>query len=121
MSCGCLQREAASRMCGEKNPNWNPDLTDEERKNGRCYPEYTEWRNNVLERDNYTCQKCGGSSGVHLNVHHIESYNVNKELRTTLENGVTLCADRCHKGFHHQYGKGNNTRDQFNKFMQEGS
>ena len=124
-SCGCVTSEKASaRMLsgactwfGEDNPSWNSDLTDEERQNGRCYPEYIEWRTAVFERDNYTCQKCGGSSGVHLNAHHIESYDVNKDLRTTLENGVTLCSDKCHKNFHHIYGRGNNTREQFNEFM----
>jgi len=116
MSCGCLPSEINSNKRGDKNPNWNPSLTDDYREETRNYPEYHEWRIKVFERDNYTCQKCGKIGGD-LNTHHIESYNSNKELRTTLENGVTLCADKCHSSFHHLYGYGNNTREQFNEFM----
>ena len=57
-SCGCVTSEKASaRMLsgactwfGEDNPSWNSELTDEDRKNGRNYPEYNEWRKAVLER-----------------------------------------------------------------------
>ncbi len=56
------------------------------------------------------------NSGGNLVAHHIESYNSNKDLRTTLENGITLCVD-CHDKFHHIYGRGNNTREQFDEFM----
>lgn len=31
--------------------------------------QYTEWRDRVFKRDNYTCQKCGKSQ-VYLNAHH---------------------------------------------------
>lgn len=99
----------------EKNPNWNYNKTDEERKNDRSYPEYKEWRKSIYKRDNYICQKCGEIAGI-LNAHHLEGYANNKELRTTLENGITLC-ESCHKDFHHQYGKGNNTKQQFIEFI----
>ena len=119
-SCGCLHADSMrENNSGELNGRWNPDLTDEERKIGRNYPEYNEWRTAVYEKDNYTCQKCGGSSGVALNAHHIESYTINKDLRTSLENGITLCADKCHPNFHHIYGYGHNTREQFNEWMGE--
>jgi len=114
-SCGCLTRDMASARCGPKSPVWNPNLTDEEREDKRDFKEYKEWRKSVYERDNHTCQKCGATS-VRLNAHHIESYAKNKDLRTILENGVTLCADRCHTNFHHIYGY-DNTREQFNEFM----
>ncbi len=42
---------------------------------------------------------------------------MNKELRTTLTNGITLC-ETCHKNFHHQYGYGNNTKKQFEKWLE---
>ena len=119
-SCGCLQRDASREVCaarvGELHPNWNHDLTDEDRHATRLYPEYKEWRASVYKRDNYICQKCGDKKGG-IRAHHIESYNSNKELRTTLENGVTLCAD-CHDTFHHIYGRGNNTSQQFAEFME---
>lgn len=108
-SCGCYMRERIIET------HWNPDITNEERQCGRFYPEYREWRKLVYERDNYTCQRCGDDKGGNLVAHHIESYNSNKELRTVLLNGVTLCKD-CHKDFHHQYGCGDNTREQWEEF-----
>ena len=106
-SCGCFRT-------GETSANYNPALTDEERIIKRKYPEYNEWRKEVYKRDNYTCQVCGQINGK-LNAHHIESYNSNLEIRTKLSNGITIC-DKCHKNFHHQYGRGNNTKKQFEEF-----
>ena len=98
---------------GNKHHNWNPNLTDEERQDTRQYPEYKKWRKDVYKRDKYTCQICGQISGI-LNAHHLEGYANNIELRTKLENGITLCK-KCHKNFHHQYGF-NNTKEQFIEF-----
>ena len=68
----------------------------------RSYPKYTEWRNLVFDKCNYTCAKCLKKGG-YLNAHHIESYANNKDLRTTLDNGIVLCKE-CHKELHHIYG-----------------
>ena len=51
--CKC---EHQTTLRGELSPQYNPNLTDEERIANRDYIEYTEWRNKVFERDNYTCQ-----------------------------------------------------------------
>jgi len=88
---------------GDKNPSYNPNKTDEERLDDRSHPEYDVWRKLVYTRDNFTCQKCGSKKSGTLNAHHIEGYSYNKELRTTVSNGITLCVP-CHKDFHHQYG-----------------
>lgn len=114
-SCGCLNMEMRAARCGINNPAWNPDLTDEERENRRDYKEYDEWRGAVYERDGYTCQKCG-EVGNSINAHHIEAFNTSKDLRTTLNNGITLCVD-CHDNFHRVYGRGGNTRAQFDEWM----
>ena len=100
---------------GKNHPKWNPNITNEERLNNRKYPEYHEWRNEVYKRDNFTCQVCNDSQGGNLNAHHLEGYVNNKDLRTTLSNGITLC-EKCHKDFHHYYGYGNNSRKQFIEF-----
>jgi len=57
--------------------------------------EYRLWREQVFERDNYTCQMCGERGGK-LNADHIKPYNLFKELRTDINNGRTLC-ENCHR------------------------
>lgn len=70
-------------------------------KDERNTLDYNIWHNKVLKRDNYFCQVCG--SKKHLEVHHLESYSSTPQLRTSLNNGITLCY-KCHKNIHHQYG-----------------
>ena len=73
-------------------------------KNSICRnsKEYREWRTEVYERDDYTCQKCGKRGGA-LIAHHIDGYANNEELRTELSNGITLCKKH-HTDLHHLYG-----------------
>lgn len=60
--------------------------------------EYTEWRANVFNRDNFTCVMCGQVGGE-LNAHHIKEYAKYPKLRYEISNGVTLCKE-CHKKIH---------------------
>ncbi|BDH63300.1 hypothetical protein MTP04_34300 [Lysinibacillus sp. PLM2] len=101
---------------GENHPNWNPNLTDEERMKYRKYSEYEYWRMAVYERDKYTCQSCGNNKGGNLVAHHLDSYDWCKEKRTDINNGITLCED-CHLNFHGMYGFGNNTNKQFSEWL----
>jgi len=100
---------------GKSNPNYNPNLSKKEREEQRNYLEYYIWSKEVKERDNYTCQICGQLGGK-LVSHHIESYVDNREIRTSLSNGITLCED-CHKTFHKKYGYGYNNKKQLNNFF----
>ena len=102
---------------GENHPNWNKDISQEEREKGRLIQGYSDFINNVYERDNYTCQVCSKHGGD-LQVHHLNGYNWCKEGRTDTNNGVTLCK-KCHKEFHDLYGRGNNTKEQFEEFLKE--
>lgn len=92
---------------GEKSHLWKGGKTKLS-KIIRCSMMYSEWRNNVFERDMYTCQRCN-KKGCYLEAHH------NKPLRDLLiennidtmedaesceelwdiDNGITLCLD-CH-------------------------
>lgn len=118
---------------GEKNPNYNRVYSLEEkitigdkfrqekshfwkggvtqfRKNLRNCFLFVEWRDNVFNRDDYTCLNCGlRGNGVYLHAHHIKPFSdiLNEYNITTLDkaiacnqlwdidNGVTLCK-KCH-------------------------
>lgn len=58
---------------------------------------YKIWKQNVLKRDNYICQKCGNTNN--LVVHHIKPFATDKEARFDTNNGITLC-QTCHKEAH---------------------
>ena len=114
-SCGCLNSELTSkRMSGENHPNYNPNLTDEDRERGRHIDGYEEWVYKVKELADFTCHCCG-QRGHKLHSHHLDGYNWCKERRVDLTNGVCLC-EECHKEFHHVYGNKNNTKEQYIEF-----
>lgn len=99
-------------FCGENNPNW---------KGGRTklsvliksLPEYSQWRQNIYIRDDYSCQICGVRNGephqIKLDCDHIypfskimEDYNIqsvdealNCSALWDTENGRILCR-KCH-------------------------
>lgn len=100
---------------GANHPNYNPNLTDKDRVNRRNNKKIPFWRKKVYARDKYSCQICGDNSGGNLNVHHLMGYNKYPKLRYDKNNGVTLC-DICHMDFHNVYGRGNNTKAQFEEY-----
>lgn len=104
------------RRFGVSNPNYNPTKTEQEREQGRLVEGYGVWRNNVYERDNFTCQKCFDSTGGNLIAHHIDSWDWAKDKRLDTSNGITLCKT-CHKSFHDRYGYGKNTFKQISEFI----
>lgn len=111
------KKEAQSkRMSRENHPNWNPNKTNEERENKREIDGYYNWRKEVYERDNYTCQCCGDNKGGNLNAHHIYGYSEYEDFRTELWNGITLCK-KCHDLYHSKFGYKNINWDNFKKFL----
>jgi len=104
------------KISGKNNWNYNFNLTDEERKIKRKYPEYSKWVRQVFKKDDYTCQKCLKRGSVNLNAHHIENYAEKIKLRLDRKNGLTFCED-CHKQFHLKYGYKNNNREQVSEFI----
>lgn len=101
---------------GENNPNWKPNLTQEDRENGRFIMGYKDFIKGVYARDKYICKCCGvKGNGHNLNAHHLNGYNWDKKNRMNIDNGVTLC-EYCHKDFHNAYGKGDNTKEQFEEW-----
>lgn len=115
-SLKCKNKGWSKFYSGENSPNWNDELTEEERIIGRKYKEYYIWRIRVYERDSYTCQCCGDSRGHNLVAHHILNYSECKNLRTDINNGISLCKD-CHKEFHDIYGYTKNNAEQLTAFL----
>ena len=66
-----------------------------------------ELRKLVLERDNWTCQKCGRSKDEDINLilhcHHIDPVKNNPIESADMDNCVTLCKE-CHKEAHRRKG-----------------
>ena len=79
----------------------------------RAFPEYYEFKKRVLCRDGYKCICC--SKDYCLEVHHLDSYDNFPEKICDADNAITLCKN-CHKNFHLVYGKGNNTKEQFEEW-----
>lgn len=93
---------AIKKNSGETHYLYNKDLTEEERIYRRTDKKNVEFRNNVFERDDYTCQITGVRGGE-LAAHHLKSYASNKELRFDINNGVTLSKD-FHRFAHKIFG-----------------
>lgn len=99
---------------GINNGNWKGGLT-KLNYNLRVQSEYILWRKSIFIRDNFTCQTCKQSGGK-LVAHHINNFADFPELRLAIDNGVTLCKG-CHKRFHKEFGKRNNTKEQIEIFL----
>jgi len=91
---GIAQREY---QLGENGPNWRGGIYPENQKY-RHRKEYTEWREAVYIRDDYTCQDCG-IRGDELHAHHVFAFADFPEHRLEPWNGVTLCV-KCHNKCH---------------------
>lgn len=112
----CDGKWKSENLIGPNSPAWNPELTKEERLIKRKYPKYYDFVKSVMKRDNYTCDICK-KRGIQFNVHHLNSYDWDKENRINIDNGITLCK-KCHKKFHHIYGYGHNTKKQYKEFKE---
>lgn len=115
ISCGCLLLEK-----GKNHFNWKDSIPEEDRilKRGVVKnPLYIEWIEKVYARDDYTCQLTN-KKGIKLSAHHLYAWNSHADLRFDVNNGVTI--DRnIHDKFHKIYGKGNNTKEQFEEFVRK--
>lgn len=111
-------KEICRSRKGILNGRFNPHITDEEREIQRNTQQNYEWRNNVYVRDNYRCVLCGDDKGHNLIAHHLDGWDRNRDKRYDVSNGVTLC-EACHKNFHHIYGYGDNSKEQFCEYKRK--
>lgn len=109
------RRKMSKSHSGERCWRWKGGITSENQKI-RSGIEFRLWREAVFARDNWTCQKCGDKKGGNLRAHHIRNFAECLELRTSIENGITLCVD-CHNNFHNKYGYTKNGKEQLGKFL----
>lgn len=113
----CYGKWNSENQKGKNNPNWNHNLSDEERNNSKRRNKiegYNLFIVSVLKRDNYTCQ-ITGKKGGDLNVHHLNCFSDYEEGRMDLDNCITLSKE-IHKLFHKIYGNKHNTKEQFKEF-----
>lgn len=93
-------------VIGSANPHWKGGITPRHQAE-RGHASILAWRKAVLTRDQFTCQLCGQIGGK-LNVHHLLSWAEFKELRSDVNNGITLCYschfNRIHQGNWHNPG-----------------
>lgn len=99
---------------GKNHGNWKGGITPKNEKIRKAL-EYKLWREGVFTKDNWTCQKCG-KRGSRLASHHLYNFADFPELRTSTENGTTLCK-KCHREFHKTYGIKYNTKEKFEEFL----
>jgi hypothetical protein len=96
---GFIQKYAIASLLDYFMPIWR-DIVGIENLGGiveRDSKEVRQWRKEVLKRDNNTCVHCGTKKN--LQAHHLIGWSEFEETRTTISNGITLCAE-CHAKQH---------------------
>lgn len=107
-SCGCT-------YLGPNHHQWKGGITKLSSQI-RNLPRYTDWRESIFKRDNYTCQGCK-TKGVYLNAHHIyhfsnilQDFNIEDvdsaklcAILWDIDNGISLCFE-CHAREHEDVG-----------------
>lgn len=97
-SCGCLQAETwGSQGCGPASKR-----------------KHDIWKREVHKNANCKCVVCGAEKGIVC--HHIESRDHRPDLRHEVSNGTVFCWTH-HVAFHMSHGWGENTREQYVKFL----
>lgn len=101
---------------GQRHPNWNPELSEEERYQRRSAELDVIWAKRVKELAGFKCDISGSLQGP-FSSHHLYSYADNRDKRVELSNGVCIRRD-LHLDFHKRYGFGNNTPQQYLEYKQ---
>lgn len=79
---------------------------------------YAAWIEGVLKKDKFRCFISGETNKNRLCCHHLYSWTPYVDLRYEVTNGVAICID-IHDAFHNEYGRGNNTPQQFERFLEQ--
>lgn len=92
-SCAALQPHVVARINAHRGVK--PRTYYEHHRDKHGSAQERDWRRQVFERDDFTCQICGQRGG-RLQADHIKPYSAFPDLRFDLSNGRTLCVD-CHR------------------------
>jgi 5-methylcytosine-specific restriction endonuclease McrA len=92
-----------SEACKGACPSFNQEKHWKGTKPATSREVSAQFRQIVLKRDNWTCQRCGAGSEAELHVHHIDGATQQPGMSNDIENGVTLCKE-CHEHVHSQDG-----------------
>jgi hypothetical protein len=79
---------------------------------------YASWKEGVLQRDNFCCFVTGKRNKNLLVCHHLNSWDIHPDQKYDIYNGITLTKE-IHRSFRREYGAGKNTKEQFERFLQE--
>jgi hypothetical protein len=97
------RRFYCSDACKQACPSYNQERYWKKQKPATSREVSAYFRQLVLKRDNWICQRCGAGVEAELHVHHIEGAVQQPGMANDLENGITLCKE-CHKYAHSQDG-----------------
>lgn len=89
-------------LTNDKNPNWCGGSSVFNKDND-FFTKWLPFRESILERDCYSCWKCGCKQKSKLEIHHLLSKSRFPEYKYSEENCIVLCKP-CHKEFHKKYG-----------------
>lgn len=112
------KNKISRKLSGSKSPFWKGGITPINQKI-RSSRIYNSWEKLVKEKNDYKCQKCKSGVKKDLVAHHILNFAEYPELRFSVENGITFCRSKCHKLFHHIYGRKKNNLSQLIEFLEE--
>ena len=93
-----ISKSRTGKSKGKERWNWKGGISSENRLI-RTSSRWKNWRNNVFERDNFTCQNknckyCKNRKGIkNLHPHHKKEIAKFPELCFDVSNGITLCSD----------------------------
>ena len=98
---GGEKRFYCSKECKSLCPIFNQQYYYKGKENKNVREVQPQVRHLVLERDGYTCQKCGSIEYLHC--HHIYPVATNPLESADIDNCITLCKN-CHKKVHQKDG-----------------
>lgn len=91
---GEWQKSVSARAQGIPIDQWKKFVTQESEFFYKS-KEWKELRDQIFQRDNFTCQLCFKRGSKKINAHHIKKRSNFKELSLDSKNLITLCVD-CH-------------------------